>query len=119
MVPFVPRALLLFAFPMDVTTTVPSRIFVPPLKLLLLAELRSSVPWEFFDTEPTPEITPVLVKVFPEPTRKMPAVATEMLFESVALARAESVPLSEIDPVPRAESLLKARVPEEIVVPPV
>jgi len=117
-VAFVPKALLEPALPIAVTTTVPSSIFMPPLKLLLVAELRSSVPWLFFVIEPFPEITPELVNVLPVPTRNVPAVATEMLFESVAEARAERVPFSVIAPVPRAELLLNCKVPEEIVVTP-
>ena len=115
----VPRALLAPAFPMAVTTTVPSLIFMPPLKLLVFAELRSSVPPEFLVTAPAPEMTPELVKVFPEPTRNVPAEATEMLFESVAVASAESAPPRVTAPVPSAEFVLKATVPAEMVVLPV
>ena len=112
----VPRALLAPEFPMAVTTTVPSSIFMPPEKLLLFAKLRSRMPWAFLVTAPVPEMTPVFEKVFPEPTRSIPPVATETLFERVAFARAESVPLREIVPVPSAAALLKATVPEEMVV---
>lgn len=118
-VPFVPSALFDPEFPMALTTTVPSSIFMPPLKLLLVAELRSSVPWLFFVIEPFPEITPELVNVLPVPTRSVPAVATVMLFVRVALAKAESVPVNDTAPVPRAELLLNCKVPEVIVVPPV
>lgn len=118
-VPLVPSALFDPEFPSALTTTVPSSILMPPLKLLLVAELRSSVPWLFFVIEPFPEITPELVNVFSLPTRSIPAVATDMLFVSVAEARAERVAFSVTVPVPRAELLLNCKVPEVIVVPPV
>lgn len=118
-VPFVPSALFDPEFPMALTTIVPSSTFMPPLKLLLVAVVRSRVPWLFFVIEPFPEITPELVNVFPLPTRSIPAVATDILFVNVALAKAASVAFSDTAPVPRAELLLNCKVPKVIVVPPV